>query len=97
MPGVAKLTIRSVVPNPFNPSTEISFEALVPGYMTLDIYDVGGRRIRTLALGGLGIGLHRTVWDGRDESGESASSGVYFVRIRSDEVQSRPVKAVLIK
>jgi len=97
VPGVAKLTIRSVIPNPFNPSTVISFEALVPGHMTLDIYDVGGRCIRTLALGGLGVGLHRAVWDGQDESGESVSSGVYFIRVRSDEMQSRPVKAVLIK
>jgi len=97
VPGVAKLTIRSVKPNPFNPSTEISFEALVPGYMSLEIHDVSGRCIRTIALGGMGIGLHRAVWDGRDASGERAASGVYFVRIRSDETKSLPAKALLIK
>ncbi|UCF06094.1 MAG: hypothetical protein JSV33_03425, partial [bacterium] len=96
-PRVVSIAIRSLSPNPFNPLTEISFETLVSGCITLDIYDVSGRRIGTVALGSFEPGLHRAVWDGRDGSGEIVSSGVYFLRLRSAVAESQTVKAVLIR
>jgi hypothetical protein len=64
-PEVAKLSICSLSPNPFNPSTEVTFEALVSGPVILNIYDVTGQRITTVALGDFEPGLHRAKWDGR--------------------------------
>jgi hypothetical protein len=97
LPGAAALTILSLTPNPFNPSMEVSFESQVPGNMTIEIYDVSGRLIRTVPLGYAGPGLHRARWDGRDASGHDVSSGVYFVRLRGTEGESRTVKAVFVR
>ena len=47
------------------------------------MYNSVGRRVRTLVDGELPAGAHRAAWDGRDETGESAASGVYLVRLRS--------------
>ncbi len=70
-------------PNPFNPSTVISF--LVPvgasDEFSLNVYDPRGRLVRRLESGAPTPGLHTVVWDGRDDNGESAGSGVYLYRV----------------
>ncbi len=68
-------------PNPFNPSTTISFELPARGHVTLDIYDAAGRRIVGLVDAVQDEGLHRIVWDGRDSSGSQVASGIYFSRL----------------
>jgi flagellar hook assembly protein FlgD len=74
-------------PNPFNPSTSIPFT--VPGGMEarrgvqLAVYDASGALVKTLVAGALAGGRHEARWDGRNERGESVSSGVYFVQVRS--------------
>jgi hypothetical protein len=70
------------VPNPFNPMTLIRYD--VPesgGNVTLRIYDVGGRLVRTLVAGHLSPGGKSVTWDGRDDAGGLAASGVYFYRL----------------
>lgn len=71
-------------PNPFNPVTKIGF--LVPDgtaeTVSLIIYDVSGARVRTLVNGILPAGRHLVEWDGRNDAGEPAGSGVYFYRMR---------------
>jgi flagellar hook assembly protein FlgD len=70
------------VPNPFNPSTAIRCD--VPaggGKVTLRVFDVSGRLVRTLVNGNLGPGTETVTWDGRDDRGEPVSSGVYFYRM----------------
>jgi hypothetical protein len=96
-PGTVMLAILSVAPNPFNPSIEVSLESRSSGPVTMKVYDVGGRLVRTLPLGVLGPGLHRARWDGRDGNGNIVSSGVYFVRLDNGVAESRAVKAVLIR
>ncbi len=69
-------------PNPFNPSTTISFE-LVRGLtrqedVSLSIYSVRGKRIRTLIDSKLEAGRHEVVWDGRDDTGVLVPSGIYI-------------------
>jgi len=49
----------------------------------VDVYDAGGRRVRTLASGPFGAGEHTLVWDGRDATGGATAPGVYFVRLQS--------------
>jgi hypothetical protein len=72
-------------PNPFNPATEISFTLPVHTRVTLTVYDVAGRLVRTLVDGALTAGTRRVTWDGRDAEGREVSSGVYFYTLRTPE------------
>ncbi|NUQ40146.1 MAG: T9SS type A sorting domain-containing protein [Calditrichaceae bacterium] len=65
-------------PNPFNPETIIQFDLPMNGAVTLKIYDIRGRLVKTLADGEFPAGTHRVKWDGRDERGNEAASGVYL-------------------
>ena len=78
-------SIRSVYPNPFNPSTVIEFELAARGPARLAVYDAGGRLVRVLVDGMCDAGRHETVWNGTDERGTAVASGVYFVRFDSAE------------
>ena len=83
-------------PNPFNPATTIEFVLAVPGNASLRVYDVSGRLIRSLVDGRLPAGIHEVMWNGRDENGAMAVSGVYFYRLNAGEiVQTR--KMVLLR
>lgn len=73
-------------PNPFNPSTTISFGLTHECAVELAIYDVTGRRVTTLAQSTYPAGRHAVVWPGNDESGRKVASGLYFYRLRSDEI-----------
>ena len=78
-------------PNPFNPSTEISFDMPYGAPATLKVYDILGREVATLADGILEAGTHRVTFDGT-----GLASGVYIYRLESNNfVQSR--KMVLMK
>jgi hypothetical protein len=74
------LDMRSY-PNPFNPGTTISYELPKAGPVTVAIYDVRGALVRTLVKGTRTAGAHDTRWDGRNEKGEPAPTGVYFARL----------------
>ncbi len=79
-------------PNPFNPETTLAFSLPKPGKTTLTIYNVLGRKIRTLLNRTVAAGQHRVQWDGRDDSGREAASGLYLVRLRSgNQVASRKI------
>ena len=77
-----RLRLTGIVPNPFNPHTAIHFET-PGGSVFIEIVDLGGRRVRTLANGAIDPGAHQLVWDGRDDSGEILPSGVYFSRLEA--------------
>jgi flagellar hook assembly protein FlgD len=88
--------LRRAVPNPFNPSTELSFELTHEGAVSLEIFDLSGRRVRTLLDGIFSAGVHRAPWDGSDATGAPVASGVYLVRVRSgDSVDQQ--RLVLLK
>ncbi len=77
-------------PNPFNPRTAIRFSVPQTMQVRLDIFDIRGRRVRKLYQGVVDAGAHQLTWDGRDESGKTAASGVYVYRLRAGRlVQSR--------
>ena len=96
-PGAAIIDVHSLSPNPFNPSTQISFETRVPGHVTMEIFDVRGRRVTMFSLGVLESGLHQTWWDGRNARGDNVPSGIYFVRLSGSAGESQAVKAVLLR
>lgn len=70
-----------VAPNPFNPSTTILISVPSAGRVTIEIFDVRGRRVGTLVDRRFDAGSNRLAWNGRDESGTALPSGVYFCRM----------------
>jgi hypothetical protein len=77
------------VPNPFNAETTISFDLPDDAEICLVIYDLTGRKVRTLVQAYRGQGRYTVVWDGRDEEGRDVASGVYLYRL---EVRGRGVE-----
>jgi hypothetical protein len=71
------------VPNPFNPSTAITFGIPAAGMVKLSIYNVLGQEVRTLVHGTLGVGSRTVVWNGTDSLGRAVTSGVYFYRLEA--------------
>ena len=67
-------------PNPFNAETKIDFQTN-GGAVSLEIYDLTGAMVRTLIDGSLEAGHYSATWNGLDESGNDAASGVYFYRL----------------
>jgi hypothetical protein len=87
---------RGAYPNPFNPEVTLAFELDRARRVSVKVYDVAGRLVRTLVDGHRSAGPHRVVWDGLDSSGRMGASGVYFVRVTS-EGWSDSRKIVLLK
>ncbi len=88
--------LHPVHPNPFNPKTEIRFELSEAGRAALRVYDIAGRRLRTLADKHFEAGTQLESWNGLDDNGRALPSGVYFIRLETRlGVESR--KAVLVQ
>ncbi|MGD9548255.1 MAG: FG-GAP-like repeat-containing protein [Candidatus Krumholzibacteriia bacterium] len=83
-------------PNPFNPSTTIRFELRKSGPVSLEIYDVAGRSLKTLVSGDLTAGPHSMIWRGDDRDGRTLPSGVYFARLQADGT-TRTTKLMMMK
>ena len=83
-------------PNPFNPSTTISFTLTDAQNVQLTIYNIKGQKINTLVNEYCQSGAHSTLWDGNDASGKPVASGLYFYRLKTDnEINSG--KLMLLK
>jgi hypothetical protein len=77
-----RTALHPCYPNPFNPMTTISYDLRERVPVTLAIYDVTGRRVKTLVdREAANAGRYEKVWDGRDETGRAVASGVYFYRL----------------
>ena len=76
-----RIAIRHIAPNPSNNACGVAFEVPREGPVELAIYDLHGRRVRTLAGETMSAGPHSAAWDGRDERGRRAEPGVYFCRL----------------
>jgi putative Ig domain-containing protein/flagellar hook capping protein FlgD len=81
------VTLAQNFPNPFQRSSTIRFAVPRAQQVTLRIYDIAGRTVRTLVSGRLEAGAHQRVWDGRTDAGHRASAGVYFYRLDSEQGQ----------
>jgi hypothetical protein len=79
----AALAITGNHPNPFNPSTAIAFALGGTAATQLDIYDLSGRKVRTLVDATLDAGQHTVRWNGQDDAGRPLASGTYVARLRS--------------
>jgi len=83
------LSLYQNFPNPFNPTTTISFD--IPGtedvkqHVDLTIYNLRGRHVKTLISEKLDPGSHKVVWDGKNEQGQHVSSGIYLYTLKSGD------------
>lgn len=88
--------LKSNYPNPFNPSTTIRYDVPVAGKMNLSVYNVKGQLVKTLINSQVAKGENSIVWNGKDNSGRTAASGVYFYRV-SLNGKSETRKMLLVK
>jgi len=79
-----KYELSQNYPNPFNPTTQIQFTIPENQTVTLTIYDVLGRKVRTLVNSEMTVGKYLKTWNGINDSGANVASGVYFYRLKTD-------------
>ena len=83
---VRRIQLRQNLPNPFGTRTSIGFDLVRREQVALRVYDVTGRRVRTLVSGSLESGSHHVEWDGRDDRGGLLEAGLYFCRLDAGSV-----------
>jgi ligand-binding sensor domain-containing protein len=92
----SKIVLYQNYPNPFNPQTQIKFTLRQAGKTKLTIYNLVGQKIRTLVNQFLPPGEHWVIWDGNNEKGTPAASGIYIYELRQGNYMIRK-KMVLIR
>lgn len=93
---VSDFQLKQNYPNPFNPTTTIEFYLAKQGNYRLDIYDVLGRKVRSLVNGLQPAGAQRITWDGRDDAGKMVSAGIYFYTLKGENFKQTR-KMLMIK
>lgn len=91
-----RMALSAPYPNPFNPRTQVELTIPAAGLAEVAVFDLAGRRVRTLLRAELSAGQHPVIWDGLDERGRSVASGTYLIRAESagrDHTQ----RAVLVR
>jgi hypothetical protein len=95
--AAAGWALRPNTPNPFNPSTTITFDVPeVGGQVTIDVFDISGRFVTRLAEKNYPPGVVSVTWDGSDARGARVATGVYFCRMTAPGF-SQTRKMVLLK
>ncbi len=97
LPTAQRVLLRQNYPNPFNPETRIDFSlAKDSDKLELVIYNLKGQKVKSLYNGKAEKGSHSLIWDGKDENGSAAASGVYFYKLTTG-AQTISRKMVLMK
>jgi len=96
--NVPNTALQQNYPNPFNPSTTIRYQLPQQSEIELTIYDILGKKVRTLVQGTQSVGIQQIVWDARNEDGEIVSAGLYFYRlhVRNEKTSFTEVKKLLL-
>jgi flagellar hook assembly protein FlgD len=89
-------SLSDAYPNPFNPTTTLSFSVPTEGVLSLNIYDMTGRLVSTLVDGNLKQGYHSITWNGMDSNGHAVSSGMYIYSLKGEGI-SITKKMVMMK
>lgn len=95
-PDDASLRFAPPAPNPFRGSTRLHFTLPASAHASLAVFDISGRRVRTILDGRLEAGVHSRLWDGRSESGGRLRAGIYFARLRVDGAESQTRRLILM-
>jgi hypothetical protein len=86
-----------IYPNPFNPTTKISFAVNRDNLVQLNMYNIRGEKVRTLVSDRLPANSYTFEWDGKDDSGSTLASGTYFARLRIGAEVMQVRKVALVK
>ncbi len=95
-PAARVVALDQNTPNPFNPATTIRYALPRAGDVSLRVFDLRGRLVRTLVDGHQPAGDHTVRWDGRTSAGGAAASGVYLYRLQTGE-ESRQRRMTLVR
>ena len=87
----------NIYPNPFNPSTAISFSVATPGIFALEIYNIKGEKVTTLLNKFLSIADYNIIWHGKDDKGSNVASGIYFGKLSDNNHSINTTKMLLLK
>ena len=79
-----KYSLHNNYPNPFNSKTKIPFDVSNSSIVSILIYDVGGRIIKTITNKNWSAGYHELIWDGQDSNGQNVGTGIYFIKMESE-------------
>ena len=93
LPVIKETALLQNYPNPFNPETWIPYDLEKGGDVTIELYNVNGQLVRTLSIGLQSRGRYTSrakaaYWDGRNQFGERAASGIYFYVLRTTDFAS---------
>lgn len=90
-----ELILNQNSPNPFSSSTTISYELYQNSCVSLKVYDLSGREVRTLTDGEETSGLKSVIWNGRNNTSENVPPGAYIIRLQGDQF-AESIKAILV-
>mgnify|MGYP001199414141 CR=1 FL=1 len=91
-----EFALQQNYPNPFNPSTQIQYAVPTDANVTIAIYDLMGRKVRTLVNGNVTAGYHTTMWNATNDLGQPVAAGMYIYTISSHDYLAKK-KMVLLK
>lgn len=94
-PSVTRL--YAPAPNPLLGGGSVRFDLARAATVSLDVFDLAGRRVATLARGTFGAGSHARRWDARREGGHPAEAGLYFIRMSGEGIPAQTVRAALVR
>jgi len=82
-----KISISQNYPNPFNPETRFQYNIPVDGVVSIKVYDILGKKIKTLVNQWKSAGVHNEIWNGQNDNNQVVSSGVYFYQVKVGDEQ----------
>jgi len=83
-------------PNPFNPTTTISYGLSADSKVSLFVYNIKGQKIRTLVNKKQDAGFYNVIWNGKSNSGKNVTSGVYFYGLQVENGDYTSIKKVIL-
>ena len=82
-----KISISQNYPNPFNPETGFQYSIPADGLVSIKVYDILGKKIKTLVNQWKSAGVHNEIWSGQNDKNQVVSSGVYFYQVKVGDEQ----------
>ncbi len=95
-PPVIETALHNAYPNPFNPTTTISYSLSEAGSVEIAVYNIRGQKVRQLLDAKQTVGDHKVTWDGADRYGKPVASGIYFYKMSTPH-ESFVKKMTMIK
>ena len=90
-----EFALRQNAPNPFNPVTVIAYQLPHDAHVTIDVFNIAGRLVRTLVNETQPAGVKAVSWDGTNDTGEKVASGIYMYRMTADDYTSKRMMVLL--